>query len=67
MEYAMNDPTPVTNADLMERLDILERKTDIIFIRMEQATGAWTFVKILGSIVLGMAVLWNTVASFFKP
>jgi tetrahydromethanopterin S-methyltransferase subunit G len=62
-----NDQYPhVTNQELMERLNILENKVDVIFNKLDQATGAWTFIKIMGSIALGLAVMYNALASYFK-
>lgn len=59
----MSEPT---NADLMKRLVLLEDKMDTINQRMDQASGAWMFLKILASIALGVAVLWNAFAAYFK-
>lgn len=55
-----------TNEDLMKRIDMLERKVDRITIRMEQAMGAWFFVKIMGSVAIGLTVLWNAAREWFK-
>lgn len=59
-------PQPVTNSDLYDRLNVLEHKMNILMQKMEQATGAWTFIKILGSLALGIAVIWNSIASYLK-
>lgn len=66
-----------TNKDLLDRLNALEVKmdrdntqleikVDRINIRMEQAMGAWFFIKILGSVAIGMTILWNAAREFFK-
>jgi tetrahydromethanopterin S-methyltransferase subunit G len=65
MEY--EKPTMVTNQDLYERMNELENKVDIICAKMEQATGAWTFIKILCSVAFGIAVIWNSISTYMKP
>ena len=56
----------ITNKDLMERMEAMEKKMDSISQKMEQATGAWLFIKIIGSITIGMAVIWNAAANYFR-
>lgn len=56
----------VTNDDLAQRLDQLEAKMDSINTRMEQAMGAWFFIKILCSFALGLAVIGNIIKEWFK-
>lgn len=55
-----------SNDDLMDRLDLLEEKVDKLTARMEQANGAWLFIKLLGSFALGIVLLWNGVHGWFK-
>lgn len=55
-----------TNEDLLKRINMLELKVDLITVRMEQAMGAWFFVKIMGSVAIGITVLWNAVREWFK-
>ena len=57
---------PVTNQDILERMEKMEIKMDHISQKMEQAAGAWLFIKIIGSIVIGMAVIWNAAANYFR-
>lgn len=57
---------PTTNGDLMERLNALEEKVDAIYSKLDQAAGAWTFVKIISSVILGFVVLYNGMHSWFK-
>jgi len=61
----MDDNSQITNKDLYDRMAHLERKMDAIQSRLEQATGAWTFIKILASITLGASVLWGTFSHYF--
>ena len=55
-----------TNLDLLKRIDELEAKMDRIVLKLEQANGAWLFVKILGSVALGGAVLWNAIKDLLR-
>lgn len=55
-----------SNDDLMERLTMLEDKVDRLTARMEQANGAWFFIKIMGSIAVGIVVVWNGIQGWFK-
>lgn len=48
-----------TNSDLLERIEQLETKMDHITYLLEQASGAWFFVKLMSGIALGVAVLWH--------
>lgn len=65
MEY--EKPLVITNQDLYERMNALEAKVDALSRMMEQATGAWTFIKIVGSIAFGIAVIWNSISNYLKP
>lgn len=56
----------VTNDDLAERLDQLETKMDRISNIMEQAMGAWFFVKLLCSFAIGAAMLSGLLRDWFK-
>ena len=56
----------VTNKDILDRMEAMEKKMDSISQKMEQATGAWLFIKIIGSIAIGMAVIWNAAANYFR-
>lgn len=49
----------VTNADLLRRLEAIEEKLD-------QAAGAWWFVKLFASCAVGTALLWNTIHGWFR-
>lgn len=44
---------------LIERIDSLEAKVDQILAKMEQAQGAWLFIKWVGGIAVGLAVIIN--------
>lgn len=57
---------PTTNEDLSDRLEQLESKVDAIYSKLDQAAGAWTFVKILCSLAAGLIVAWNTLHGWFK-
>ena len=64
-----NTDTPqhfVSNLDLLERMEKMEIKMDNITQRLEQATGAWLFIKIMGSIIIGCTVIWNAASHYFK-
>lgn len=58
-----NMDTP-TNSDIVARLDELEAKVDHICALMEQANGAWFFVKLCSTIALGIAVIYNAIHSW---
>lgn len=60
------DEDRITNKDLYDRMTDLERKVDTIFQKLEQATGAWTFIKIICSVAFGAAVIWNSVAAYLE-
>lgn len=55
-----------TNTDLLIKINALEEKVDRISSIMEQAMGAWFFIKLMGSIAIGLAVLWSGVKDWFK-
>lgn len=50
-----------TNQDLLERIDALECKVDSIMSKLDQAAGAWLFVKWMGSIALGLAIFSDAI------
>lgn len=55
-----------TNEDIMDRLDMMERKVDKICAKMEQANGAWTLLKWLGTLACGSVVFYNSVRDWFR-
>lgn len=68
---------PTTNKDLLDRINSLEAKMDRdnsklegqmdrINVRMEQAMGAWLFIKIMGSVAIGFTILWNFFKDWFR-
>lgn len=57
---------PTTNDELATRLDILEAKVDRLTALMEQASGAWFFIKIISSLLIGLTVLYNAFNGLFK-
>lgn len=48
-----------SNSELLDRIEQLELKVDRITYLLEQASGAWFFVKLMSAIALGAAVLWH--------
>lgn len=60
----MSDQT--TNTDLLLKINALEAKVDKITTTMEQAMGAWFFVKLMASVAIGFAIVWNVVKEYFK-
>lgn len=48
--------------DVVRRLDNMEKKVDLLVKHMERATGAWLFIKIMGTVAIGGTVLWNFAA-----
>lgn len=50
----------------MRRLEDLEHKVDTLCNKMEQANGAWFFIKLMASVGLGLVVLYNGIHSWFK-
>lgn len=56
----------ISNEDLMDRINTLEDKVDMLCATMEQANGAWTFLKWVSTIALGLVVMWNGIAGWFK-
>jgi hypothetical protein len=49
-----------TNRDLLDRMETLESKVDGILSKLDQVSGVWIFVKWVGSILIGIAVLYNS-------
>jgi hypothetical protein len=59
----MGEPS---NQELLERIEQLEVKMDRLTSMMEQASGAWFFVKLVASVVMGIAVAWNSLQGWFQ-
>jgi hypothetical protein len=57
---------PITNRMLLARLIVLEAKMDAINERLNQASGAWMFVKVCGSIAAGLAIIYQSIQSHVK-
>jgi hypothetical protein len=55
------DDLPITNRMLLARLVLLEEKMDAINERLNQASGAWMFIKILGSMAAGLAIIYQAI------
>ena len=55
-----------TNDELMERLNALESKVDDINELLTQLAGAWFFIKLVASVALGVALIFNNVKDWFK-
>ena len=49
-----------TNRDLLDRIDALEMKVDGILTKLDQVSGVWIFVKWVGGILMGVAVMYNS-------
>lgn len=54
-----------TNRDLLDRMETLETKVDGIMTKLDQAAGAWLFVKWMGSIALGFAVFSDAIHNWW--
>ena len=50
-----------THADILDRIDDLEAKVDRLCALAEQANGAWTLMKVMGTFALGIAAFWTYV------
>jgi hypothetical protein len=57
---------PPTNQDLLERMQEMESKIEKICTHLDQAMGAWFFVKILGSVAIGATILYNAIHGWIK-
>lgn len=57
----------VTNKEIMARMDLLEGKLDNVILKLNQAMGAWMFVKVLCSVAFGIAVIYNSLQNYLKP
>lgn len=55
-----------SNDDLMDRLDTLERKVDMICGKLEQANGMWFLVKLMGCMAVGVAAIFTAFHAWFK-
>jgi len=55
-----------TNQDLLDRIGTLEIKVDSIMTKLEQAAGAWLFVKWMGSIALGVAIFSDAIHNWWS-
>lgn len=55
-----------TNEELASQIKILEAKVDMMASRMDQAMGAWFFVKLMASIAFGCVMAWSTLKSWFS-
>jgi hypothetical protein len=55
-----------TESELIGRIDCLEEKVDRILAKMEQANGAWLFLKWIGSIAIGIAILANSIKTWYN-
>jgi hypothetical protein len=55
-----------TNGELLDRIERLEVKMDRMGAMLEQANGAWFFIKLISSIAIGFAVLWNEMHGWFR-
>lgn len=53
-----------TNDELMARIQLLDAKVNILSTRMEQAMGAWFFIKLLASCAIGLTVLLSAVKAW---
>jgi hypothetical protein len=51
--------------ELLRRITVMEEKIDALAAAVDRATGAWMFIKILGSLSLGIAAIWAFIASHF--
>ena len=55
----MDDEQKRVNGEILHRLDAIEMKLD-------QAAGAWWFIKLFASVAVGIVVTWNVVQGWFK-
>lgn len=55
-----------TNDELMARINVLEAKVDVLASHMDQAMGAWLFVKILASCAIGFTVILGFIKDWVK-
>lgn len=58
------DNKPVSNYDLLKRVEVLEEKLDTIINMFEQGKGVLTFLKFLGSFALIVAAIFGAVANW---
>ncbi len=49
----------ITNQMLLTRLIALEIKMDTMHDNVTQILGAWAFIRILGSVAVGIAIMWT--------
>lgn len=64
MKGTIMDPT---NGDLLERIESLEEKMDHMTAMLEQASGAWFFVKLLAAAAVSLTVVWHNLVRDWWP
>lgn len=58
------DNKPVSNYDLLKRIEALEAQLKIIVELFEQGKGAILFLKWMGSLAVGAAVIFAAIANW---